>query len=126
NILEAPRQLDCHKLARLRPALDGNLAATRVDADHDPARIFLAGLPHQRRVLDGHRAEDDAAHAFAEPHVDGGEIADAAAELHGDGDRAQDRLDRWPVDRPAGKGTVEIDDVQPRETLGREGARLRG
>src|SRR5205814_9739963 len=30
------------------------------------------------------------------------------------------------VDRPAGKGTVEIDDVQPRETLGREGARLRG
>ncbi len=48
GILEAARQIDGVKLARLRPALDGNLAATRIDADDDPVREFSACLPHQR------------------------------------------------------------------------------
>ena len=54
------------------------------------------------------------------------EIADAAAELHRHGDRLQHRLDGLRIHRLAGKGAVEIDDVQIFEALRGEGARLRG
>ena len=40
--------------------------------------------------------------------------------------RGEDRLDRGAVDRAAGEGAVEVDDVQPVEAGVGEGARLRG
>ena len=53
------------------------------------------------------------------------EIANAAAELHRHGDGLQHRLDGQRIHRLAGKGAVEIDDVQIFEPLLGEGARLR-
>ena len=53
------------------------------------------------------------------------EIANAAAELHRDRDRLQHRLDRLRVHRLAGKGAVEIDDVEILKALRGEGSRLR-
>ena len=82
GVLEAPGEIDGGELAGLGPALDRDLAATGIDADRDAARKAAAGLAHQSGVAHGDRAEDDAADALAEPHLDGGEVADAAAELH--------------------------------------------
>ena len=65
------------------------------------------------------------ADALAEPGVDGGAVADAAAELHRDFHRGENALDRRGIHRLAGKGAVEIDDVQIFEALLLEGARLR-
>src|SRR3979490_1124741 len=48
----------------------------------------------------------------AGPAFDRRQIADAAAELHRDRDRFDDPLDRRGVDRLAGKGAVEVDDVE--------------
>src|SRR6185312_16820330 len=49
-----------------------------------------------------------------------------AAELHPEPDRTADRLDRRAVDRAAGEGAVEIDDMQPRKTERGKRPRLRG
>src|SRR3546814_12776877 len=54
-------------------------------------------------------AEDDPRDALGEPGIDGGEIADAAAELAGDVDRRQDRRDGRRVHRRAGEGAGEPD-----------------
>ena len=62
---------------------------------------------------------------FSEPALDGRDVADAAAELHRDRDRLEDALDRRRIDRLAGEGAVEIDDVQILEALALEGLRLR-
>ena len=53
-------------------------------------------------------------------------VADAAAELHRDVDRGEDRLDRRAVLRAAGEGAVEIDHMQPLEAGVGEGAGLGG
>jgi len=53
-------------------------------------------------------------------------VADAAAELHRQAHALQDGLDRGRVHRLAGKGTVEIDDMQPVEALRLEICRLGG
>ena len=53
------------------------------------------------------------------------EIANAAAELHRHGDRLQHAFDRQRVHRLAGKGAVEIDDMQIFKPLRGEGTRLR-
>ena len=66
----------------------------------------LGGFPYQRRVAQGDGAEDDALKAAREPALDGGNIADAAAELGGDGACFQDGLDRGGIDRLSGEGTV--------------------
>ena len=66
------------------------------------------------------------ARAAAQPHLDPGHVADAAAELDRDRNGAEDRLDARPVDGPAFGGAVQIDDMQPAETLGLEARRLVG
>ena len=48
--------------------------------------------------------------------IDRGAVADAAAELHLEVDGVADRPHRLTVDRTAGEGAVEIDDVQPGKT----------
>ena len=66
-------------------------------------------------------AEDDAGDLACQPALDRRHVADAAAELHRQVGRGEDRLDRGAVDRAAGEGAVEVDDVQPLEALAREG-----
>ena len=63
--------------------------------------------------------------ALAEPALDRRHVADAAAELHRDRDRLQDAFDRRGIDRLAGEGAVEVDDVQILEPLRLERLRLR-
>ncbi len=125
GVLEALGHLLGRQLRRFRPAFDRHLAALGVDADGDAARILDAGAAHQVGVAHGDGAEDDAGDAAVEPLLDGAHVADAAAELHGNGDGLEDRVDRVAVDRRAGEGAVEIDEVQVGETLVLEGARLR-
>ena len=60
-----------------------------------------------------------------QPSLDRGAIADAAAELGRDRHRRKDPLHRRGIDRLAGKGAVEIHQVQIAKALLREGARLR-
>ena len=50
--------------------------------------------------------------------------ADAAAQLHVERGRAQDRLDRGAVARLAGERAVEIDDVEPARARSSEALRL--
>ena len=82
-------------------------------------------LLDQRRIAHRRGADDDARDAFAEPGVDRRAVADAAAELHRDFHRGEDALDRRGVHRLAGKGAVEIDEVEIFKALLLERARLR-
>ena len=65
-------------------------------------------------------------HALGEPALDRAQVADAAAELHRNLDRARIASTAARIDRPAGEGAVEIDDMQPVEALALEVSRLRG
>src|SRR5262249_33777229 len=60
-----------------------------------------------------------------EPCFDHAEVANAATELHRHRRGLQDALDRGDIDRLAGKGAVEIDDVEIFEALLRERPGLR-
>ena len=107
---------------RLGPAFDGDPAALGVDADRDAAGKCLARRADERRIAHGDRAEDDPRDALAEPGLDRREIADAAAELGGDGDAREDAFDRRGIRRLARERAIEIDDVQVLETLVLKGA----
>ena len=115
--LEFLRQLDDVEARRLGPALDRNLAAARVDADRDPVGEFPAGFLHEVRIANRDRAEDHPRQPAVQPGLDMLKRADAAAELDRVLRRLQDRLDGRAVAALAGKGAVEIDDVQPVEAL---------
>ena len=117
GVLEAAGKVERGHLARLGPAFDRDLAVARIDADGDAAGKVARRLAHQRRVAHRRGAEDHAVDALLQPGDDGVEIADAAAELHRDVDRREDRLDRCVVHRPAFEGAVEIDHMQPLEAL---------
>ena len=83
------------------------------------ASFTRSGIAHR----DG--AEDHARQPPVQPGLDMRQRADAAAELHRVLRRLEDRLDRRAVDALAREGAVEVDDVQPFETLILEGLRLR-
>src|SRR5690606_32907236 len=86
----------------------------------------------EARILDGGRADDDIGQAAVQVGFDGVQVADAAADLHGD----------FTVDGPddgayggfvlglAGYGAVQVDQVQPAgpllQPLGRHGCRVLG
>src|SRR5262249_41098465 len=125
GVLEAPRELERGELGGRGPALDRDLAVAGVEPDRDPAGKFSRGVPDQRRVAHGGGADDDAGDALAEPGLDGGEGADAAAELQRDGDAREKALDRLRIHRLAGEGAVEIDDVQIFKALLLKRLRLR-
>ena len=112
-------------LARLRPAFDGDLAVARVDADGDAAGEVARGLAHEIRIAHRGRAEDHPVDALLQPHGDGVEIADTAAELNGKMRGGEDRLDRFLIDGLAFERAIEIDHVQPLEALRLECFRLR-
>ena len=81
---------------------------------------------HEVGVAQGGGAEDHAPDPAIQPGLDGGAVADAAAELHRDGHRGEDRLDRGGVHRPAGEGAVEVDEMQPFAARALEGEGLGG
>jgi hypothetical protein len=70
-------------------------------------------------VLDRSGADDDVGQAGVEAALDGVEVADAAAELHGDlvADFRENGLDGGLVLRLAGKGTIQIHHMQAPGTL---------
>jgi hypothetical protein len=69
--------------------------------------------------------DNHARHSLGEPGIDGSAIANAAAELDRDFYRGENALDRRRIDRLAGKGAIEIDEVEIGEALFHEGTRLR-
>ena len=80
----------------------------------------------QRRIAHRGGADDDAGDTLGEPACDGRAVANAAAELQRNFDRRENALHRRRIHRPAGKGAVEIDDVEIVEALGGKPARLLG
>jgi hypothetical protein len=63
--------------------------------------------------------------ALGEPGLERLHVPDAAAELHGDRDARQDRVDGGRVAGLPREGAVEIDHVKPGEALILEGRPLR-
>ncbi len=72
-----------------------------------PRRLF-----HQRRIAHRRGTDNHARNALAEPGVERGAIANAAAELDRDIHRGKDAVHRGGIDRFAGEGAVKIDNVQ--------------
>ena len=112
NSLELLCQLNGGDIGDLGPALHRHHAVLGIDADHDPAGKAPAGLLHQLRVALGGGADDHPGKTEGQIGLDGGDVADAAAQLGGDGDGPDDRLDGGAVLRLPGKGAVQVDDVQ--------------
>ena len=90
-----------------------------------PGKARAASL-HQGRIAHRGGADDGAVDAFFEPAGDRRHVADAAAELHRQRHAFEDPLDRRHIDRPAGKGAVEVDHMEIFESLRLEALRLRG
>src|SRR6266567_367149 len=107
GILKTLRDFEHRHLRGLGPAFDGDLAVAGIEPDRDAAGEFFRSHLHQLRIAHRGGADDDAADALFEPGFDGGEIANAATELHRNLDHLQHALDGLRVDWLAGKGTVE-------------------
>jgi hypothetical protein len=120
------REIECRHCRRLGPAFDRDFAITRIDPDRDFPGEFATALCDKAGIGQRGGPQDDARDTFAEPGLDGRKIADAAAELRRDAHRFEDRLDARRVHRLAGKGPVEIDEVEPATAGLGEASRLRG
>ena len=83
------------------------------------------GAPHQFGVARGCGTQHDAINPERQPVLDCGAVADAATELDAQIDGTADRRYRCAIDRAAGDGAVEVDEVQPGETGLSEMTRLR-
>jgi hypothetical protein len=117
GILESPGDIEGGYLGGLGPALHGDLSIARIESYRDTSRKFSRGTLDQLRIAHGRGTDDNARDALAEPGLNRFQVPDAAAELHRHGNRRQHRLDRIRVHRLAGKGTIEIDNVQIFESL---------
>src|SRR6202042_991320 len=104
---------------------DCDLAIAGVETDGDAARISARGFLDQRRIAHRRGTDDDAGHALAEPAIDGGAVANAAAELQRNFNGAENALDCRSIHRLAGKGAVKIDQMQIFKALPLERLRLR-
>ena len=125
DVFEAAGDVERGQRRCFRPAFDRDLAVARVQPHRDPAGIGAGGSFDERRIAHGRGADDHTRDALIQPGVDGGAIADAAAELHRDFHRRNDSFHRRGVDRLTSERAVEIDQVQIGEALLRKGARLR-
>ena len=98
----------------LAPAVGGHLAVLGIETHDDVAAKGAAGVLEEPRVLHSGRADDDVADACVQVAFDRVQITDATAELDGYlvAHLPQDRLDGALVHRLAGKGTVQIHQVQ--------------
>src|SRR5262245_3204615 len=125
GILEPLGDIERSEIGGLGPALDRDPTVAGVERDRDTTGIKRGGLGDEGRVAHRRGADDDAGDAGGEPGFDRAEVANTAAELQRHRRRCQDALDRGDIDRLAGKGAVEIDDVEIFEALRRERPRLR-
>ncbi len=101
------------------------MPAFGIDADDDAPGEFLRGLAHEGGVFGRRTAEDDAVDPGAEPGFDLAKIADAAAELHRNGDGGQNGPHRIGVYRFAGERAVKVHDMHPAEARLLPGGSLR-
>src|SRR5690606_7967049 len=99
---------------QFRPAVGGDLAVARIQADDDVAGERRAGVAEEAGVLDRRRADDDVGDTVVQIVFDRVQIADAAADLHRDGvvHGVHDGLDGSAVARLAGDGAVQVHQVQ--------------
>ena len=91
------------------------MPVARIDTDGDRTGMIRGGAAHQFGIAQRGGAEHDAIDAERQPLLDRVAVADAAAELDSQIDRVADRPDRLAIDRAAGEGAVEVDDMQPGE-----------
>ena len=126
GIGEAQGEIARGKCGCLAPAFDRDLAIAGIDADGNAIRIELGRFAHQCRIAGSDSSENDTADTLVEPHGDCREIANAAAKLHRDRDASKYHFDGCGVDRLSGEGTVEIDQMQPLESLALESEGLSG
>ena len=110
--LELLRHLGDRVVGQLGPAVGGHHAVARVEADDDMAGKFHSGIGYEVRLGYRARAEDDVLDAAFEIGLDRGFVANAATHLdrHVAAGR-HDFADHTVVDRVAGLGAVEVDDV---------------
>ena len=106
GVLEFERQVQGRHRRNLGPALDRHVTVDGVDANGDAAGMGLAGLAHQIGIAQCRGAQDDPGDTALEPHGDGLQVADAAAQLHRHGGGGQDGINGVAVDRPSGEGAV--------------------
>nr|GEU28313.1 hypothetical protein [Tanacetum cinerariifolium] len=121
------RQVDYLVAGHLAPAIGCHLAVLGVEPDDDMAGEGAARIVQEARFLDRGGADDDIADAGVEVALDGVEVADAAAQLHGNFIEVvflgkllhhfEDGLDRAFVFRLAGKGAVQVDQMQAARAL---------
>src|SRR5690606_2645043 len=99
---------------QLAPTVGGNLAVLGVQAHDDVTAKSSAGIAQETGILHRSRADDDVAQATVEVALDGVEVADAAAQLHGDlfAHLFEDRLDGSLIDGLAGESAIEVHQVQ--------------
>ena len=117
GVLEAPRDVERGHLRGLRPALDRDLAVAGIEPDRDAAGKLARRRFDQLRIAHRRGADDDAVDALAEPALDRSPCRGCRRRAAPGSDGLEDALDRLAVDRLAGEGAVEIDDVQIFEAL---------
>ena len=112
----------------LAPAVGGDFAVTRVQADDDVPTKRGAGVLQEAGIFDRGRADDDVAQPCIQIALNRVEVADAAAQLHIHfaAHGFENLADRHLVFRMAGKGTVQVDQVQPPGPLVYPGSRHQG
>src|SRR5690606_15017561 len=118
-VLELAGQVQHVVAGQFRPAVGGDLAVACVQADDDVAGEGRAGVAEKTGILDRRRADDDVGDAVVQVVFDRVQVADAPADLHGDGfvDGLDDGLDGGAVARLAGDGAVQVNQVQAARAL---------
>src|SRR5450830_1139693 len=113
-IFELLGQVDHFVAGELAPAIGGDLAVLGIEAHDDVAAEGGAGVFQKAGVLDGRCADDHVAQTAIDVLLDGVQIADTAAELHRNviAHCLEDGLDGRIVLGLAGKGAIEVDQVQ--------------
>src|SRR5207248_9190199 len=117
RIAQSLGQFSGGDIGALRPTLHRDPSLAGIDRNSDPAREHAACLSYKAWIFHRRCPKNYTRQTGSEPRFDGRHVADAAAELGRDSHSFQYRLDSPPVDRLAGKGTIQIDDMQPAKTL---------
>ncbi|CAG9213066.1 hypothetical protein BCAR13_260050 [Paraburkholderia caribensis] len=113
-VLELAREVRNFVARQLAPAVGGDLAVLRIEPDDDMAAERRARFEQEAGVLHRRRADDHVLEAVVQIAFDRVQVADAAAQLHGNlaADFFDDRANRVFVLRLAGERAVQVDEVQ--------------
>ena len=96
----------------LDPALCLQTAATRIKRDANAPGERIAELSEERQIRESHGSDDKAGHAALEVGPGRGDVANASAKFHGNGEAGADILHNVPALRLSVEGAVEINHVQ--------------